>query len=346
MKKLKDIKGYVRLILGKLPGIRADLARLDNNWQEWNFCQLVDSLKRWTGRNPKIAGNPEKSFTRVNLFQVRDKEPTYVCVYCEKPGHISRECELVSGTQESRLILSKKKLCVNCTGPNHRASDCRSNKTCTNCKGKHHTSICEKTSNVLLTANDKHVTYPLVIIDAEGIKCHALIDTGGGASYASSTLFDLINKRAIRKQYKRIKTILSSVTKSIPVYSVEIRDSDYRFKFQTKINKLWKSVFLELSNSELRNLQNSYQHLKDIKINDYDEKCELLVYVILGVNDYTRVKTKKRPRVELPGELVAELTKLGWFILSPEKKTLQLISYLLRRKFRLFRHWRKKTWEK
>ena len=236
------------------------------------------------------------------------------------------------------MILSKKKLCVNCTGPNHRASDCRSNKTCTNCKGKHHTSICEKTSNVLLTTNDKHVTYLLVIIDTKGIKCHAIIGTGGGASYASFTLFDLINKRPIRKQYKRIETILSSVTKSIPVYSVEMRDSDHRFKFQTKINKLWKSMFLELSNSEIQNLQNSYQHLKDIKINDYDEKRELLVHVILGVNDYTRIKTQKRPRVGLLGELVAELTKLGWVILSPEKKTLQLVSYLLRRKIRLFRY--------
>ena len=91
MKKLKDIKGYVRLTLDKLPGIRADLVRLDDNWQEWDFCQLVDSLRRWTERNPKTAGNPEKNFRRENLFQVRDKDqkPAYVCVYCEKPGRKS-----------------------------------------------------------------------------------------------------------------------------------------------------------------------------------------------------------------------------------------------------------------
>ena len=68
------------------------------------------------------------------------------------------------------------------------------------------------------------------------------------------------------------------------------------------------------------------------------KNVELLVHVILGVNDYTRIKTQKRPRVGLLGELVAELTKLGWVILSPEKKTLQLVSYLLRRKIRLFRY--------
>ena len=156
------------------------------------------------------------------MFQVRDKDkkPAYVCVYCEKPGHKSSECELVSETPERRLILSKKKLCFNCTGPKHRASDCRSNKTCANCKGKHHTSICEKTSNVLLTTNYNHATYPLVTIDIEGIKRCALIDTVARASYALLT--DRINKKPIRKLYKRIETITGSSTKSIPAYSVEI----------------------------------------------------------------------------------------------------------------------------
>ena len=39
MKKLKDIKGFVRLTLDKLPGIRAALVRLDDNWQKWDSCQ-------------------------------------------------------------------------------------------------------------------------------------------------------------------------------------------------------------------------------------------------------------------------------------------------------------------
>ena len=34
MKKLTDIKGYVRLTLEKMPGIWVDLVRLGGNWQE------------------------------------------------------------------------------------------------------------------------------------------------------------------------------------------------------------------------------------------------------------------------------------------------------------------------
>ena len=37
MRKLTEIKGYVRNTLHKLPGIRADLVKLDDSWQDWGF---------------------------------------------------------------------------------------------------------------------------------------------------------------------------------------------------------------------------------------------------------------------------------------------------------------------
>ena len=47
MGRKKDIRGNVRLTLDKLPRIRADLERLDDNWQEWRFPQLVGALRKW-----------------------------------------------------------------------------------------------------------------------------------------------------------------------------------------------------------------------------------------------------------------------------------------------------------
>ena len=113
---------------------------------------------------------------------------------------------------------------------------------------------------------------------------------------------------------------MSSATKSIPVYCPEVRDSDHKFKFQTETEKSQKSVLLELPNPEYQNLQNNYQHLKNIKTNHLDKKRELPVHVILGVNNYTRVKTQERSRVELLGDPIAELAKLDWVILSPGKE--------------------------
>ena len=74
---------------------------------------------------------------------------------------------------------------------------------------------------------------------------------------------------------------MSSSTKSISIYSVEIRDSDHEFNFQTEINKLEKSVLLELRNRQCQTLQNSYQHMKDIKIIDHDKKRELPSYLFM-----------------------------------------------------------------
>ena len=62
-----------------------------------------------------------------------------------------------------------------------------------------------------------------------------------------------------------------SATRLIPVYSVEIEDSGHKFKCQTEINKLGKRMLVKLPNPEYQNLQNSYQHLKDIEINDHDK---------------------------------------------------------------------------
>ena len=34
MNKVKDINGCVKITLDKLPGIRADLVRMDDDWQD------------------------------------------------------------------------------------------------------------------------------------------------------------------------------------------------------------------------------------------------------------------------------------------------------------------------
>ena len=130
MNKLKGINEYVRLTLDKLPGIRADLVRIGEEWQEWTFPQLADALRKWTTRNPKIIPSPESSFTRENTYQTNNKNYKHRHrVYCEKYGHKASDCKTVSDIEERRLILSKKKLCFICTGT-------KRNRSCVIWKGK------------------------------------------------------------------------------------------------------------------------------------------------------------------------------------------------------------------
>ena len=50
--KLQNINGFVRHTLDKLSGIRSELVRSDDDWQEWTYVELVEALKKWTERNP------------------------------------------------------------------------------------------------------------------------------------------------------------------------------------------------------------------------------------------------------------------------------------------------------
>ena len=140
-------------------------------------------------------------------------------------------------------------------------------------------------------------------------------------SFLCSTIISLINqktsKRPIRIESKRIETLVSSSMKNIPEYSVEIKDVNNEFGFKTKISYLEKSVLYELPNPNYRNMQNDYQHLRYITLNDYDTKRELPINIILDIIHYTKVKTPVRARIRLPREPIAELTKLGWYLVSP-----------------------------
>ena len=58
MGKKKDIRGYVTLTREKLQGIRADLVKLDDNWQEWRFPQLVEALRKIMGVTVRGTQSP------------------------------------------------------------------------------------------------------------------------------------------------------------------------------------------------------------------------------------------------------------------------------------------------
>ena len=55
-------------------------------------------------------------------------------------------------------------------------------------------------------------------------------------------------------------------------------------------------------------------------MDDLDSKNILPVNLILGANDYARIKTETAPRIGALNEPVVEKTKLGWTIISAGKE--------------------------
>lgn len=78
-----------------------------------------------------------------------------------------------------------------------------------------------------------------------------------------------------------------------------------------------KNQLLSLEKPRYEQCLAKYAHLKGIKMEDKDSKDILQVHLILGGNDYAKIK--KPPRVGTLSEPIGEKTKFGWTIVSPGK---------------------------
>ena len=77
---------------------------------------------------------------------------------------------------------------------------------------------------------------------------------------------------------------------------------------------------MSIDNPNYRALIEKYSHLKGVNVNDNDTKASLPVHVILGSGEYARIKTETRPRIGQDNDPITELTKFGWFLMSPGKE--------------------------
>ncbi|XP_028405771.1 uncharacterized protein LOC114528347 [Dendronephthya gigantea] len=298
MGKLNEVKGFARSTLDKLPGIRADLVRSDDNWQDWGFGEMVEALRKCCVRNPISEEDHKSDHKGTSHYQQKSGKLLHAkqelwkprpCVFCESTLHKSVDCDQVVDITSRKKILLEKKLCFNCTGVKHRASECQNKTTCFRCNAKHHTSICDDqgsaTKQMMLATGKGTVIYPVVVAVVNGIKCKALLDTGAGSSYISADLVKLLRKQPSRTEYRHIDMMMSSTTQRIEIYDVIMADVRGKFEMKTQMD-------------------------------DEDTKAELPIHLILGGGDYSRIKTTTKPRLGHPGQPIAELTALVWTMMS------------------------------
>ena len=161
------------------------------------------------------------------------------------------------------------------------------------------------------------MTYSLITIKVEGVICRALIDNGSGSSYISVVLASKINKKPKMKEHKKIEMMFHTTTKWFEIFDMTIQIIEGNFELKTELNKVEKDTLLSLPNTNYLEIISHFPHLNDIKLKDTVKKKELPVHVILDVSDYTKIKTQERHKTGKPGDPIAELTRFGWFIMSP-----------------------------
>ena len=171
----------------------------------------------------------------------------------------------------------------------------------------------------MLTAsrNNGRVVYPIVKVSVEGVLCRALLDTGGGSSYPAAALLEKLPKRSRAKEVRRIEMMLGSTTREVELFTIKVRSIDGSAELTVDVTKVERLELLMINNPHYQKIIDSYAHLKGVEMTDCDPKPHLPVHLILRASEYAAIETSERPRVGLPGEPVAENTKLGWSIMSP-----------------------------
>ena len=164
------------------------------------------------------------------------------------------------------------------------------------------------------------VIYPVVVVEVLGVKCRALLDTGAGSSYASAALLDRLKIRPHQREVRQIEMMMGVVTKPLEIFKVQISSLKGDFLLETDVTLVNKKQLLSLENPHYQQVLERYDHLKGVKMDDMDTKEFLPVRLILGVCDYTKIKTETAPLIGAANEPIAEKTKFGWTIISPGKE--------------------------
>ena len=165
------------------------------------------------------------------------------------------------------------------------------------------------------------VCHPVVVVEVNGVKCRALLDTGAGSSYASAALIDRLQARPQRSEIRQIEMMIGTVTKRIQLYNLSVSSVTSDFTLETEVTKVDRKELLTVDNPRYQETINKYPHLKGVRMEDRDDKQRLPVHLILGTSEYAKIKTETAPRVGRPGEPIAEKTKFGWTVMSPGVET-------------------------
>ena len=114
----------------------------------------------------------------------------------------------------------------------------------------------------LLTAqptSSSIVIYPVVVVEVEGIKCRAVLDTSAGSSYASATLLERVGARPSQSKVRRIEMMLGVQTKRVELFSVKVENLKKDFHLQVEVTRVDKPNLLEIDNPGYRETLHSFE---------------------------------------------------------------------------------------
>ena len=110
-------------------------------------------------------------------------------------------------------------------------------------------------------SNDHQVIYPVFVIDVDGVKCRALLDTRAGSSYASAKLLERLQKKPTEtKSVKKIEMLLGSTTTRVEIFKAKVSAAEGNFSMEVNLSNVNNPYLMELCNPRYENRLKKYSH--------------------------------------------------------------------------------------
>ena len=167
-------------------------------------------------------------------------------------------------------------------------------------------------------------TSTVVVVRINGYKFQALLDSGSSHSYASSTAIKMIGAKCKSVGVHQMVMLTGVTTRKMQVYDAHVESLNKDFVLDVSLTKIEKHELLQLENPRYKEILRMFPHVDGVYMDDYNEKDTLPVHLILGANEYAKIRTNENLRVGKTGEPVAEHTRFGWVLMSPREDEVSL----------------------
>ena len=170
----------------------------------------------------------------------------------------------------------------------------------------------------MCSSGESGIIYPILVVTVNGYMCRALLDTGAGSCYVSTTLVHLLKLLSCWNESRKIDMMITSAIRKFEKFRITLGSINSEFSMSdVEVSKVEKDVLLSVQNPNYPEILNAYEHLRGISIDDLDEKDKLPIHMVIGLSEFTKSKTTTPARVGKIGEPVEERTEFGWVVMSP-----------------------------
>ena len=101
---------------------------------------------------------------------------------------------------------------------------------------------------------------------------------------------------------RKIAMLTGVETRSVQVFEVVMRSVTGDFTLNVNVTKIENGELLTLDNPRYSDLLNNHPYLRGVAMEISDTKAHLPAHLIIGANDFAKIRTSDRLRVGRGGE--------------------------------------------